>query len=99
MATTLTLDKVDIGGTCRITAVGGEGPLRRRLLDMGLTPHTKITVVKAAPLGDPIELSLRDYSLTLRLEEAKKLTVEPLPESEEPEQNGKKSGSLRRQAG
>lgn len=58
-----------------ITAVGGEGVLRRRLLDMGLTPGTAVLVRKRAPLGDPIELSLRGYELTLRLEEAEKIEV------------------------
>lgn len=58
-----------------ITEVGGEGVLRRRLLDMGLTPGTAVMVRKRAPLGDPIELSLRGYELTLRLEEAEKIKV------------------------
>ena len=58
-----------------ITAVDGEGVLRRRLLDMGLTPGTAVLVRKRAPLGDPIELSLRGYELTLRLEEAEKIEV------------------------
>lgn len=58
-----------------ITEVGGEGVLRRRLLDMGLTPGTAVLVRKRAPLGDPIELSLRGYELTLRLEEAEKIHV------------------------
>ncbi len=58
-----------------ITEVGGEGVLRRRLLDMGLTPGTAVLVRKRAPLGDPIELSLRGYELTLRLEEAEKIRV------------------------
>lgn len=97
----LTLDRVEIGGTCKIMTVGGEGPLRRRLLDMGLTPRTEIRVVKAAPMGDPIELSLRDYSLTLRLDEAKKLTVSVVNEGGDLEQGkneGKKSGGFRRQS-
>ena len=58
-----------------ITEVGGKGVLRRRLLDMGLTPGTAVVVRKRAPLGDPIELSLRGYELTLRLEEAEKIHV------------------------
>ncbi len=58
-----------------ITEVGGKGVLRRRLLDMGLTPGTAVLVRKRAPLGDPIELSLRGYELTLRLEEAEKIHV------------------------
>jgi Fe2+ transport system protein FeoA len=56
--------------------VGGKKVLRRRLLAMGITPRTNITVKKAAPMGDPIELLLRGYVLTLRLEDAEKITVE-----------------------
>ncbi|MBD5094673.1 MAG: ferrous iron transport protein A [Subdoligranulum sp.] len=71
----MTLDKLPIGQTRRIAAVGGQGALRRRLLDMGLTPNTTVTVQKAAPMGDPIELRLRGYELTLRLDDAKKITL------------------------
>jgi len=53
-----------------IVTVGGNGALRRRLLDLGLTPKTEITVIKYAPLGDPIEVSLRGFELTLRKDEA-----------------------------
>ncbi len=53
-----------------IATVGGTGALRRRLLDMGLTPGTKVTVRKRAPFGDPLELCLRGYELTLRGEDA-----------------------------
>ena len=71
----MTLDELHIGHVGIITKVGGFGPLRRRLLDMGLTPKTKILVRKKAPLGDPIEISLRSYELTIRLEDAKKLEI------------------------
>lgn len=54
-----------------IESVGGSGSLRRRLLDMGLTPGTKILVRKVAPFGDPLELCLRGYELTLRGEDAR----------------------------
>ena len=54
--------------------------LRRHLLDMGLTPKTVVTVRKRAPLGDPIELRLRGYELTLRAEDAREITIEPLEE-------------------
>jgi len=57
-------------------AVGGERVLRRRLLEMGITPRTLVTVKKVAPLGDPVKLLLRGYVLTLRLEDAAKITVE-----------------------
>ena len=66
----MTLDKLKIGDSGIITVVGGQGALRRRLLDMGLTPKTEVFVCKTAPLGDPIELCLRGYELTLRIEDA-----------------------------
>lgn len=72
----MTLDQLPVGKSARIATVGGEGALRRRLLDMGLTPRTLITVHKIAPMGDPLELHLRGYSLTLRLEEAQKIALE-----------------------
>ena len=71
----MTLDQLPIGQEGRISVVGGEGALRRRLLDMGLTPGTRVTVRKVAPMGDPIELHLRGYELTLRLEDAQKITL------------------------
>lgn len=72
----MTLDKLPVGKSGRITAVGGQGALRRHLLDMGLTPKTKVMVRKIAPMGDPIELQLRGYELTLRLEDAREITLE-----------------------
>jgi Fe2+ transport system protein FeoA len=71
----MTLDELNIGETAIITAVKGDGPLRCRLLDMGLIPKTKIMVRKVAPMGDPIELYLRGYELTIRLEDAKKIEI------------------------
>ena len=73
--TDMTLDKLPVGQTRRIAAVGGQGALRRRLLDMGLTPKTQVTVQKVAPMGDPIELHLRGYELTIRAEDAKKIEI------------------------
>ena len=58
-----------------ITAVGGEGALRCRLLDMGLIPRTKVTLQKTAPLGDPIQIRVRGYELTLRLEDARNIEI------------------------
>ena len=72
----MTLNELKIGQSGVITAVGGDGPLRCRLLDMGLIPHTKIRVNKIAPMGDPIEIRVRGYELTLRVEEAEKIEVE-----------------------
>ena len=75
--TQITLDKLPLGQEGIIYKVGGEGILRRRLLDMGLTPRTRVMVRKRAPLGDPLEIFLRGYELTLRAEDAAKITVEP----------------------
>ena len=72
----MTLDTLPIGQTAVITAVGGEGALRCRLLDMGLIPKTAVQVQKIAPLGDPIELLVRGYSLSLRKEDARNIEVE-----------------------
>jgi Fe2+ transport system protein FeoA len=72
----MTLRDLRVGRSGRVTAVGGEKALRRRLLEMGITPHTLVTVKKAAPMGDPIELLIRGYVLTLRLVDAEKITVE-----------------------
>lgn len=73
----MTLNELKTGASGTITAVGGKGVLRRRLLDMGLTPKTKVMVRKVAPMGDPIEIRLRGYELTIRREEAAKIQVEP----------------------
>ena len=69
----MTLDKLPIGETAVILAVGGEGDLRCHLLDMGLIPRTEVTVRKVAPLGDPLELYLRGYTMTLRKEDAARI--------------------------
>lgn len=71
----MTLDELAIGQEATIVTVGGEKILRRRLLDMGLTPKTKVMIRKVAPLGDPIELRLRGYLLTIRKEDAKQIEV------------------------
>ncbi len=72
----MTLRDLKTGKSGKVVAVGGEGVLRRRLLEMGITPGTAVSVKKIAPLGDPIEILLRGYVLTLRLEDAGKITVE-----------------------
>ena len=71
----MTLNEMKIGSTAVIRQVGGEGPLRCRLLDMGLIPGTKVTLQKVAPMGDPIEIRVRGYELTLRVEDGKKIEV------------------------
>lgn len=72
----MTLDQLKVGFSAIISAVGGNGALRCRLLDMGLIPHTRVTLQKVAPMGDPIEIQVRGYELTLRVEEARKIEVE-----------------------
>ena len=71
----MTLNELSIGDSAVIQTVGGEGALRCRLLDMGLTPRTVVTLQKIAPMGDPLELRIRGYELTLRAEDAKKIEV------------------------
>ncbi len=71
----MTLDNIKPGQGGVISTIGGQGLLRRRLLDMGLTPNTRVKVRKVAPMGDPIELSLRSYVLTIRKDEAAKIEI------------------------
>ena len=74
----MTLDKLSIGQSARITRVGGEGALRQHFLDMGMIPGQVVTLTKYAPLGDPMELLINGYSLTLRLADAAQIDVEPV---------------------
>ena len=76
----MTLDKLPIGKRAVITSVGGEGNLRNHLLDMEIIPKTVVSVRKTAPLGDPIEISLRGYTMTLRKDDASKIEVLPFEE-------------------
>ena len=71
----MTLDQIKVGANCTIKLVNGEGRVRRRLFDMGVTPGIGVYVRKKAPLGDPIEITIRGYELTLRLDEAKLIEV------------------------
>jgi feoA family protein len=71
----MTLNELKTGTSGIITAVGGDGALRCRLLDMGLIPRTRVILQKVAPMGDPIEIRVRGYELTLRVEEAQKIEV------------------------
>ena len=70
------LDKLKTGESGVIKTVGGQGALRRRLLDMGLTPKTSVFVRKVAPMGDPIEICLRGYELTIRADDAANIDVD-----------------------
>lgn len=76
MSTKMTLNELEVGGVGMITSVQGEGALRDRLLDMGLTPRTEVMVRKVAPMGDPIEITLRGYELTLRVDDARMIEIE-----------------------
>ena len=70
------LSEFSVGESGKIVAVGGEGRIRRRLFDMGVTPGAELTMRKRAPLGDPIEITIRGYELTLRKTEAACVEVE-----------------------
>ncbi len=89
----MTLKEVKIGKSALVTAVGGEGALRQHFLDMGVIPGAEVTVVKYAPMGDPMELRIHGYELTLRLADAAKIEVTPIAESKD------KSEGLTRGAG
>ncbi|MBQ4598676.1 MAG: ferrous iron transport protein A [Clostridia bacterium] len=71
----MTLNDLKVGESGVIRAVGGEGALRLRLLDMGLIPRTEVVLQKVAPLGDPIQIQIRGYELTLRREDAQKIEL------------------------
>ena len=73
-----TLAQLETGQSARITAVGGEGALRQHFLDMGLIPGAEVTLVKFAPMGDPMELRIHGYELTLRLADAAKIDITPV---------------------
>lgn len=71
----MTLKELEIHAEAAITSVGGEGKLRNRLLDMGLIPGTAVKKIKVAPTGDPMQISVRGYELTLRSEDAAYIEV------------------------
>jgi len=77
-----TLKEVKIGETVRVEKLGGDGALRQHFLDMGVIPGTELTVVQYAPMGDPIELRVHDYELTLRLADAENIEVSPVKPKE-----------------
>ena len=90
----MTLRELEIGKTAIITSVGGEGSLRQHFLNMGLIPGAEVTLVKYAPMGDPMQLKVQGYELTLRLSDAKKIEViesskNELPEDKDEEGNKK----------
>lgn len=72
----MNLKEVKIGGTAKVKKLAGEGALRRRIMDMGITKGVEVTVRKAAPLGDPIEVTVRGYELSIRKADAEMIEVE-----------------------
>ena len=73
----MTLDEVPVGTSCTVSKLGDTGEIRRRILDMGITEGAQVTVCKVAPLGDPIELTVRGYQLSLRKSDVASIEVEP----------------------
>ena len=90
----MTLKELNIGATAVISSVGGEGALRQHFLDMGLIPGTEVTLVKYAPMGDPMELLVHGYELTLRLDDAAKIEVQEIQKTERAEKNAKKTKEI-----
>lgn len=88
----MTLREIKIGQSAVITAVGGTGHLRQHFLDMGVIPGAEITVVKLAPMGDPMELQIHGYELTLRLADAENIMVEPIAERSRRHEGAKNTG-------
>ncbi len=74
----MTLKELKVGSSAVITTVGGQGSLRQHFLDMGVIPDAEVTVIKLAPMGDPMELQIHGYELTLRLDDAAKIGIEPI---------------------
>ena len=73
----MTLDEVEVGSACTVTGIEETGELRRRIMDMGITEGARIQVHKRAPLGDPIDLIVRGYHLSLRKADAAGIAVQP----------------------
>ena len=73
----MTLNEVAVGGTCIVSKLNDSGEIRRRIMDMGITKGAEISVLKVAPLGDPIDLSVRGYRLSIRKSDAASIEVVP----------------------
>ena len=71
-----TLKDIEPGAAARVTKIGGSGPMKRRIMEMGITKGIEIQVRKAAPLGDPVEVTVRGYELSLRKDDAELIEVE-----------------------
>ena len=72
------LNELAVGKSAAILRVGGKGALRQHFLDMGMIPGAEVTVIKLAPMGDPMELQIHGYELTLRLAEAEQIEIKPI---------------------
>jgi len=70
-----TLKQVQIGETVKVEKLAGEGPIKRRIMDMGITKGVELTVLKVAPLGDPIEITVRNYALSIRKQDAENIII------------------------
>ena len=79
-----TLNNLPIGKAATVVGVGGEGSLRQHFLDMGIIPQVDIAMVKHAPMGDPVEVRVHGYELTLRLDDAQKIEIDDVREASEP---------------
>lgn len=79
----MTLDELEAGQSAKVIKVNGKGALRNHLLDMGLTPEIVVKLMKVAPMGDPIEIRLRGYELTIRLDDAKEIEIEKIKQEEQ----------------
>jgi len=93
----MTLKDIKIGKSAVVTAVGGEGALRQHFLDMGVIPGAEVTVVKYAPMGDPMELRIHGYELTLRLADAAKIQVKAIEKPKDPSQTSARVNPYKRE--
>jgi ferrous iron transport protein A len=71
----MTLKELKVGQEGTVVSIGEKGPLRRRIMEMGITPGANIKVIKVAPMGDPIEVNIRGYELSLRKDEANQIEI------------------------
>ena len=86
----MNLKELEIGKSAIVTVVGGDGALRQHFLDMGIIPGVEVVIVKYAPRGDPMEVRIHGYELTLRLADAEKIEVMPAGEYEAQQESGEK---------
>ena len=93
------LSELKPGESARITKVGGSGSLRQHFLDMGLIPDAFLTLIKLAPMGDPMELLIHGYELTLRLDDAKKIEINAISDQKIKPQQKKPKTSMREHPG